>query len=170
MPPFRCRACQEQGTFTYDGRHACPRCGSPDVQFALGIEEIPDDHPLIEAMTELRKSRGTGRLVVVTHHAPMPGRGYRLAPLYPGTKLTDEEILTAAYRSDLTSLMSPAPDDGCGALQPADVWIYGHTHQSEDVTIGHTRVVSNAKGYGPWLPHMRTWDSPDFDPNFVIEI
>src|SRR6202035_2893673 len=59
--------------------------------------------------TELRRSRGAGRLVVATHHAPMPGRGYRLAPHYPRTKLTDDEILTAAYRSDLTSLMWPAP-------------------------------------------------------------
>jgi hypothetical protein len=34
----------------------------------------------------------------------------------------------------------------------------------------HTRVVSNAKGYGPWTPPHRVWDNPKFDPNFVIEI
>jgi predicted phosphodiesterase len=122
--------------------------------------------------TELRKSRGAGRLVVVTHHAPMPGRGYRLAPHYPRTKLTDDEILTAAYRSNLTSLMWPAPiADGKNAIRPADLWIYGHTHESEDVVIGHTRIVSNAKGYGPWLPaRQRTSDNPNFDPNYIIEI
>jgi uncharacterized Zn finger protein (UPF0148 family) len=53
MASFRCRACGREGTFKYDGRHACPRCGSVDVQFALGIEEIPDDHPLIEALLKL---------------------------------------------------------------------------------------------------------------------
>jgi uncharacterized Zn finger protein (UPF0148 family) len=53
MASFRCRACGREGTFEYDGRHACPRCGSVDVQFALGIEEIPDDHPLIEALLKL---------------------------------------------------------------------------------------------------------------------
>lgn len=102
----------------------------------------------------------------------MPSRGYRLAPHYPGAKVSDEEILSAAYRSDLTSLMWPAPIANCNnALRPADLWIYGHTHESEDVVIGHTRIVSNAKGYGPWLPgRQRTWDNPKFDPHFVIEI
>ncbi|WP_210419204.1 hypothetical protein [Bradyrhizobium sp. NAS80.1] len=48
--------------------------------------------------------------------------------------------------------------------------MFGHTHESEDVTIGHTRIVSNAKGYGPWLPKHRAWDNPHFDPSLVIEI
>lgn len=43
MARFRCRACGEEGAFFYDGRNACPNCNSPDVQFALGIEELPDD-------------------------------------------------------------------------------------------------------------------------------
>lgn len=119
---------------------------------------------------ELRNRRDV-KLVVVTHHAPMPSRAYRLGRHYPGVKLPDEELLTAAYRSDLTDLMWPTPiADGKNALRPADLWIYGHTHESEDVVIGHTRVVSNAKGYYPWLPKHRTWDNPNFDPNFVIEI
>ena len=50
MASFRCRECGRDGAFEYDGPHACPRCGSLDVQLALGIEEIPDDHPLIEAL------------------------------------------------------------------------------------------------------------------------
>jgi predicted phosphodiesterase len=114
--------------------------------------------------SEMRKPR-SGKLVVVSHHAPHPGQALPLSD--PPTR---DEILTAAYRSDLRSLMSPAPDDGRGALRPADIWIYGHTHESEDVTIGHTRIVTNAKGYGPWLPKHRAWDNPRFDPNLVIEI
>ena len=44
MARFRCRACGQQGEFAYDPmKHECPRCCSPDVQFALGIEEIPDE-------------------------------------------------------------------------------------------------------------------------------
>jgi predicted phosphodiesterase len=113
---------------------------------------------------EMRKPR-SGKLVVVSHHAPHPGRSLPLSD--PPTR---DEILTAAYRSDLRLLMSPAPDDGDGALRPADLWIYGHTHESEDTVIGRTRVVSNAKGYWPWLPKHRTWDNPRFDPNLVIEI
>lgn len=44
MARFRCRACGREGEFTYDPtRHECPRCGSPDVQFALGIDEMPEE-------------------------------------------------------------------------------------------------------------------------------
>lgn len=44
MARFRCRACAREGEFTYDPRrHECPRCGSPNVQFALGIDEMPDE-------------------------------------------------------------------------------------------------------------------------------
>jgi predicted phosphodiesterase len=115
--------------------------------------------------SEMRKPRG-GPLVVVTHHAPTPSRAYRLGRHYPGSRLSDEEVLDAAYRSDLTSLMRPAPiGNGFDSRRPADLWIYGHTHESEDVVIGHTRVVSNAKGYGHPVSDNRC-----FDPNFVIEI
>ena len=116
---------------------------------------------------EMRKPRD-GPLVVISHHAPHPGRS---SLKQQRERLPDEEILMAAYRSDLTSLMSPAPiEGGCNPLRPADLWIYGHTHEFEDVTIGCTRVVSNAKGYGPWVPQRRAWDNSRFDPNFVIEI
>jgi hypothetical protein len=58
MARFRCRACGKEGTFVYDGRHECPNCSSIDVQFALGIEELPGDDPLIEAMKRLAEEDG----------------------------------------------------------------------------------------------------------------
>jgi hypothetical protein len=89
----------------------------------------------------------------------------------PGQRLSDEEVVTAAYRSDLTSLMRPIPAaNGAEELRPADIWIYGHTHESEDTVIGQTRVISNAKGYGPWPPQQRAWDNPTFNPNLVVEL
>ena len=116
-------------------------------------------HAFLEAMRN-----ASGPPVVVTHHAPIPSRAYRLGRHYLGSRLSDQEVLTAAYRSNLTSLMWPAPiADGKNAL-------FGHMHESEDAVMRCTRVVSNAKGYGPWLPNCRTWDNPNFDPNFVIEI
>jgi hypothetical protein len=51
-----------------------------------------------------------------------------------------------------------------------DLAIYGHTHESRDFRVGDTRVVTNAKGYGPWPPAEPARDNADFDPNFVIEI
>jgi hypothetical protein len=51
MAKFRCRTCGKEGTFVYDPeRYTCPICDSIDVQFAIGIEELDDDYPLIEAM------------------------------------------------------------------------------------------------------------------------
>ncbi|MCK1603466.1 metallophosphoesterase [Bradyrhizobium sp. 166] len=112
--------------------------------------------------TELRKKR-TGPFVIVTHHAPIPEMTSE-----PGGTGNDP-TLDPAFRSDLRRLMAPAPDDGRGALLPADLWAFGHTHESFDQVIGSTRLVSNAKGYGPW-PGQRTWDNPDFNEKLVIEI
>lgn len=56
MARFRCRGCGEEGKFDYTGSHACPKCGSDNVQFALSIEELADDHPLIVALTELAEN------------------------------------------------------------------------------------------------------------------
>lgn len=144
------------------------------IRTARYVERFRPKHALARHMelrafleAEMRKPKD-GPLVVVTHHAPHPGRS---SPRYRSERLADEEILTAAYRSDLTPLMWPAPiEGGRNSLRPADLWIYGHTHESEDVTIGNTRVVSNAKGYGPWFPQHRAWDNARFDPNFVIDI
>jgi rubrerythrin len=58
MARFRCRACGQEDTFVYQGRHECPSCGSIDVQFALGVDELTDDDPRIEAMTRLAESLG----------------------------------------------------------------------------------------------------------------
>ena len=45
---------RQGGTFVYDPeRYTCPICDSIDVQFAVGIEELPDDDPLIGAMKRL---------------------------------------------------------------------------------------------------------------------
>jgi len=113
--------------------------------------------------TEMRRTR-TGPLVVVTHHAPTRGPTER--PAVP----TGYDLLDAAYRSDLTAMMLAAPDDGTGALRPADLWVHGHTHESFDEVVGMTRVVSQAKGYGPWPGREQTWDNPGFDPAFVVHV
>jgi Icc-related predicted phosphoesterase len=91
--------------------------------------------------------------VVVTHHAPLGGARR------PGY---EKDIISAAYTSSLEYLI---------ANSTADLWIYGHVHISDDRTIGATRIVSNAKEYGPYPPMgLPTWDNPDFDPRFVVEV
>ena len=61
MAKFRCRTCGEEGTFVYDPeRYTCPICDSIDVQFAIGIEELPDDDPLRNAAKRLTE-KGDGK-------------------------------------------------------------------------------------------------------------
>jgi 3',5'-cyclic AMP phosphodiesterase CpdA len=117
---------------------------------------------------ELRKPRGDETVVVVTHHAPIPDPAD--GPLDPAVRLSDEEILTASYRSDLRDLMWPQPmAQGKDPLRPAALWAFGHTHYSADVVIGLTRAVSNPKGYGPSFAGD-FWENRKFDPNFVVNI
>jgi predicted phosphodiesterase len=99
---------------------------------------------------ELRKPK-TGPRVVVTHMGPHPSA---ISPAFA------EEITSAAYSSDASDLLAMG----------VDAWIYGHTHDTRDEMIGNARLITNAKGYGPWPPKELTWDNPNFDPNFVIEI
>ena len=99
---------------------------------------------------ELRKPKTTRR-VVVTHMGPHPSairRGF------------ERDISSAAYASDCSDLMALG----------VDAWIHGHTHETYDRMVAGARLVTNQKGYGPWPPNELTWDNPDFDPRFVIEI
>jgi DNA repair exonuclease SbcCD nuclease subunit len=85
--------------------------------------------------------------VVVTHmgfHAEAVRRGL------------EHDLISAAYTSR-------------DPIKGADLWVYGHTHESRDFRVGSTRVVSNAKGYGPWRAN-ETWENPHFEPNLIVEI
>lgn len=90
------------------------------------------------------------RRVVVTHHGPLAccvKRGY------------ERDLLSAAYTSDMPDI-----------VRDADIWIYGHTHESRDFMQGRTRLVSNAKGYGSRLLERPLYDNGAFDPHFVIDV
>jgi hypothetical protein len=98
---------------------------------------------------ELSKPR-TGPRVVVSHH------GFHAEAVRRGH---EHELISAAYASN-------------AGIEGADLWLYGHTHESRDFfsgISGTTRVVSNAKGYGPWHKG-ETWENPDFDEHLIIEI
>jgi predicted phosphodiesterase len=321
MARFHCRACTKEGTFIYDGHHACPSCGSPEVQFALGLEEFLDDDPFIETMIRLAEEDGrrakmrlwivsdlhleltrgwdlpTGDsrpefdvMVVAGDLMPRMERGVtwllervtdkpviyvagnhefygcdidrtveKARQIAAGTNVhilqndsvviddvlfvgatlwTDFEFLgnrdlamrraaegmndyhkirkrqyaerlrptdtlarhfesrefigrttrqsTAARNVAIThhgcvaeavkvgaehDILSAAYTSDCSdLLENVDLWVYGHTHESRDFKVGRTRIVSNSKGYGPWLPQQRGWDNISFDPNYVIEI
>lgn len=103
-----------------------------------------------ETRAFLKRELGRPRIqprVVVTHmgfHAEAVRRGF------------ERDLISAAYTSD-------------DPIEGADLWLYGHTHESRDFQAGTTRVVSNAKGYGPWRAG-ETWENPQFDPTMIVEI
>lgn len=92
--------------------------------------------------------------VLVTHHG--------VHPLSVHSKYQGNPI-NPAFVSDLGAL-----------LDPFDLVIHGHVHDSFDYTIGRTRVVVNPRGYPIRLSPDRTaiteWENPAFDPELVIEI
>lgn len=76
-----------------------------------------------------------------------------------------EEAVRQGFERDLISAAYTSRDP----IEGADLWIYGHTHERRDFRAGATRVISNAKGYGPWRKG-ETWENPHFDPNLIVEI
>ncbi len=87
-----------------------------------------------------------GPTVVITHHVPCWAGSH---PVFDG-------ILSAGFTSDLTPLMES---------HRIDLWICGHSHANVDTRIGHTRLLSNQRGYpGEDVP------GPAFDPALVVEV
>lgn len=96
---------------------------------------------------ELSKPNTGHARVVVTHH------GFHAEAVRRGH---ERDLISAAYTSR-------------DPIEGADLWLYGHTHESRDFKVGDTRVVTNSKGYGPWRSG-ETWENPDFNERLVIEI
>lgn len=89
-----------------------------------------------------------GKTVVVTHHAPLRSVAYPSRP-----KAADMDFYDAGYCNEWPELIAP----------PVNLWLWGHTHESVDTTVGGVRLVSNPRGYE---------DGADtgFDPWKIIEL
>jgi predicted phosphodiesterase len=96
---------------------------------------------------ELSKPKTGEPRVVVTHH------GFHVEAV---RREHDDDVISAAFCSN-------------AGIEGADLWIYGHTHETRSFMAGTTRVVTNSKGYGPW-GRGETWENLDFNEHFVIEI
>ena len=84
-----------------------------------------------------------GPRVVISHHAPVthPQTQYVGSPLTPAFNSLDMQDVIKRYQPEL--------------------WIYGHTHECDDQTIGKTRIISNQRGY----PNRGGgFECEDFDP------
>lgn len=88
------------------------------------------------------ESRPTGPRVVISHHAPV---------INPNTQYMDSPLMPAFNSLDMVKIIEE--------YQP-DLWVYGHTHECDDQTIGKTRIISNQLGY----PHRTGFECAGFDP------
>ncbi len=70
-----------------------------------------------------------GPRVVITHNAPL---------LNPHTKYNDSPLRPAFNSLDMVKIIE--------THQP-QLWVYGHTHECDDQTVGGTRIISNQLGY-----------------------
>ncbi len=70
-----------------------------------------------------------GKTVAITHHVPS---FQCLPPRYA------DLMSSAAFGSNLDKLIEK---------ELADIWVYGHTHYSQQLQVGKTQLCSNARGY-----------------------
>ena len=103
-----------------------------------------------EFFASIVRTKTTAKVCAISHHGPAPATA----------KLgTENDLISSAYvNGEYVDLMSGV-----------HAWIYGHTHETRDFTIGEARVVTNAKGYGLTRFHP-SWENRSFNPGFTIEI
>ena len=89
-----------------------------------------------------------GKTVVVTHHAPLRSVAYPSRP-----KAYDLDFYDVGYCNHWPELVAP----------PVDLWVWGHTHEAVDTTVGGVRLVSNPLGY-------ESGGDTGFDPWKIIEL
>jgi predicted phosphodiesterase len=84
----------------------------------------------------------SGPRVVISHNAPV---------INPNTKFEGSPLRPAFNSLDMLKVIADR--------QPA-LWVYGHTHECDDQTIGKTRIISNQRGYPD---SFGGFESEDFD-------
>jgi predicted phosphodiesterase len=91
-----------------------------------------------------------GPRVVISHHSPV---------VNPRTRFGSSTLMPAFNSLDMLPIIEK--------YQPS-LWIYGHTHECDDQTIGGTRIISNQRGY----PNRAGgFECPDFDNSgLMIEL
>ena len=85
--------------------------------------------------------------VVISHHAPA---------VNPNTKYGNSELMPAFNSLDMLLIIEK--------YQP-NIWVYGHTHECDDQTIGNTRIISNQRGYPR---HFDACECEGFDESGVM--
>lgn len=111
----------------------------------MTAEDIYNEHLIFKEflLSEL-ESPFSGKTVVATHHCPLNRHGsYQTKPI------------SSAYFAELEDLIS---------ANDIALWVHGHVHNSFDLTVNGTRVVSNPRGYPTRA------QNPGFNKNLVLTV
>jgi hypothetical protein len=87
---------------------------------------------LQDPVKAIHESSPKTAIIVVTHHAPCPAKTSN--PQYTNNPWS------SAFTTDL---ISPAGNE----WPNVKIWVYGHTHFSNDFKVNGIRVVGNQRGY-----------------------
>ncbi len=117
-----------------------------DFKPADAIEMFQNHSGYIKHIYE--QSKGMKK-VIVTHFLPAVEC---ISPQYRDKDRTTS-MLNKYFANNLGSWIAELEDT---------TWLFGHTHDSVDVTIGNTRCVANPFGYWPYDTNR------DFKDNFVV--
>lgn len=88
-------------------------------------------------------------VVVVSHHAP----SFRSCSAFYNPQLD------SCYASNLEAMIEET--------KPR-LWIHGHIHESNDYTVGETRILTNPRGYD--LSYDKSNINPKFRTDIVVEV
>jgi len=73
------------------------------------------------------------------------------------------DLVTERWQGSKLNAFFVGGIDDCTLVTPK-LWVYGHTHDSTDKTLGLTRFVCNPFGYA------RQSENPKFNPKLLIEV
>lgn len=92
-------------------------------------EAITQHQKFVDALLAWFEKDLGGPRVVISHTAPLTN---------PRTKFSGSPLRPAFNSLDMVKVIEH--------YQPA-LWVYGHTHECDDQTVGKTRIISNQLGY-----------------------
>ncbi len=116
---------------------------NPDGAVFTPVDAVALHMNFVSALLKWFEQDLAGPRVVVTHNAPV---------INPNTKFKRSPLMPAFNSLDMIEVIEKH--------QPA-LWIYGHTHECDNQSIGKTRIISNQLGY----PDGREgFECKEFDP------
>lgn len=138
-------------------------------QRAFSPEDSIEAHKeAVEVINTVLEMPFDGPKVVITHHGPIKES---IHPIYSSdsrylnsrSRLPGENpswIMNCCFTSNHQELFAKS-----------NIWIHGHTHQSIDLNVQNSRLITNPRGYPvAYKDGKVVWENPNFNPIKLIEL